>query len=504
MAIPNVRIPSRQLYIDGEWREPVKKNRIPIISPATEEIIGEIPAATEEDVDIAVEAARRALARDDWGSTTGAQRAKYLRAIAAKILERKSELAKLESLDCGKTLFEAAWDMDDVAASFEYYADLAEALDSKRKTPVDLHLDSFKTYVLREPLGVVGLITPWNYPLLMATWKVAPALAAGCAAILKPSELASITCLELGEICREVGLPPGALNILTGLGHEAGSPLVSHPDVDKIAFTGIGPTGIKIMTAAAQLVKPVTLELGGKSPLVVFDDIPNIDIAVEWTLFGCFWTSGQICSATSRLIIQDTIASQFLDRLLEWTKNIKISDPLEEDCKLGPVISRGQYEKVLKLISTAKNEGATILYGGERPQHLKKGYYIQPTIITDVDTSMEIWKEEVFGPVLCVKTFKTEEEAIELANDTKYGLGAAILSKDLERCERFTKAFQSGIVWINCSQPCFWQPPWGGKKRSGFGRELGEWSLENYLNIKQVTQYVSDEPWAFYKSPSKL
>ncbi|XP_016491800.2 betaine aldehyde dehydrogenase, chloroplastic-like isoform X2 [Nicotiana tabacum] len=477
MAIPNVRIPSRQLYIDGEWREPVKKNRIPIISPATEEIIGEIPAATEEDVDIAVEAARRALARDDWGSTTGAQRAKYLRAIAAK---------------------------DDVAASFEYYADLAEALDSKRKTPVDLHLDSFKTYVLREPLGVVGLITPWNYPLLMATWKVAPALAAGCAAILKPSELASITCLELGEICREVGLPPGALNILTGLGPEAGAPLVSHPHVDKIAFTGSGATGVKIMTAAAQLVKPVTLELGGKSPIVVFDDIDNLDLAVEWTLFGCFANAGQVCSATSRLILQESIASEFLERLLLWIKNIKISDPLEEDCKLGPIVSSGQYEKVLKFISKAKDEGATILCGGERPQHMKKGYYVQPTIITDVNTSMEIWKEEVFGPVLCVKTFKTEEEAIELANDTKYGLASAIMSKDVERCERFTKAFQTGIIWFNCSQPTFTQLPWGGRKRSGFGRDLGEWGLENYLNIKQVTQYTSVEPWAFYKSPSKV
>ncbi|KAJ8563232.1 hypothetical protein K7X08_031684 [Anisodus acutangulus] len=411
------------------------ENRIPIINPATEEIIGDIPAATSEDVDIAVEAARRALARDDWGSTTGAQRVKYLRSIAAKILERKSELATLESLDSGKTLFESAADMDDVAACFEYYADLAEALDSKRKTPVNLHLDSFKTYVLSEPLGVVGLITPWNYPLLMATWKVAPALAAGCAAILKPED----------------GLPPGVLNILTGFGPEAGALLSSHPRVDKIAFTGSGPTGTKIMTAAAQLVK-------------------------------------------------ETIASEFLDRLLQWTKNIKISDPLEEDCELGPVVSSGQ--KVLKFISNAKNEGATILYGGERPQQLKKGYYVQPTIITDVNTSMEIWKEEVFGPVLCVKTFKTEEEAIELANDTKYGLASAIMSKDVERCERFRKAFQSGIIWINCSQPTFHQVPWGGKKRSGFGRDLGEWGLEKYLNIKQVTQYTSDEPWAFYKSPS--
>ncbi|KAI5683557.1 hypothetical protein M9H77_04785 [Catharanthus roseus] len=499
-------VPNRLLYINGEWREPVKKNRIPIINPANEEIIGDIPAATAEDVNIAVEAARNALARNggkDWASATGAHRAKYLRAIAAKITERKSELARLEAIDNGKPLDEAAWDIDDVAGCFEYHADLAEALDKRQKTPIPLPMDTMKCYVLREPLGVVGLITPWNYPLLMAAWKVAPALAAGCATILKPSELASVTCLELADICMEVGLPPGVLNILTGLGPEAGAPLATHPHVDKIAFTGSSATGSKIMTAAAQLVKPVTLELGGKSPIVVFDDV-DLDKAAEWTLFGCFWTNGQICSATSRLLVHDSIAAKFMEKLVDWCRNIKISDPLEEGCRLGPVVSKGQYEKIMNFISTAKNEGATILYGGERPQHLGKGFFVKPTIITDITTTMQIWREEVFGPVLCVKTFSTEEEAIELANDSQYGLGAAVLSKDLDRCERLTKAFQSGIVWVNCSQPCFCQAPWGGKKRSGFGRELGEWGLENYLNIKQVTQYVSDEPWGWYKSPSKL
>ncbi|PNY07098.1 betaine aldehyde dehydrogenase chloroplastic-like, partial [Trifolium pratense] len=342
-----------------------------------------------------------------------------------------------------------------------------------------------------------------NYPLLMATWKVAPALAAGCAAILKPSELASLTCLELGEICKEVGLPPGVLNILTGLGPEAGAPLASHPDVDKIAFTGSSATGSKIMTAAAQLVKPVSLELGGKSPLIVFEDV-DLDKAAEWAIFGCFWTNGQICSATSRLIVHESIATEFLNRMVKWIKNIKISDPLEEGCRLGPVVSEGQYDKILKFISNAKSEGATILTGGSRPEHLKKGFFVEPTIITDVTTSMQIWREEVFGPVLCVKTFSTEEEAIDLANDTIYGLGAAVISNDLERCERITKAFKAGIVWINCSQPCFTQAPWGGIKRSGFGRELGEWGLDNYLSVKQVTQYISNEPWGWYQPPAKL
>ncbi|XP_057459558.1 aminoaldehyde dehydrogenase 2, peroxisomal [Actinidia eriantha] len=503
IAIP---IPSRQLFIDGEWREPINKKRIPIFNPATEEIIGDIPAATAEDVNIAVEAARRALSRNrgkDWSSASGAHRAKYLRAIAGKITQRKSELAKLEAIDSGKPLEEAAWDIDDVAGCFEYYADLAEGLDAKQKAPVSLPMETFKCHILKEPIGVVGLITPWNYPLLMAAWKVAPALAAGCAAILKPSELASITCLELAEVCKEVGLPPGVINILTGLGPEAGAPLASHPHVDKVAFTGSTATGSKIMTAAAQMVKPVTLELGGKSPILVFEDV-DIDKAVEWTMFGCFWTNGQICSATSRLLVQESIATEFLDRIVKWCKNIKISDPMEEGCRLGPVVSAGQYEKVLKFISTAKSEGATILCGGARPQHLKKGYFIEPAIITDVTTSMQIWREEVFGPVLCVKTFGTEEEAIELANDTHYGLGAAVISKDLDRCERVTKALQAGVVWVNCSQPCFCQAPWGGNKRSGFGRELGEWGLENYLSVKQVTQYISDDSWGWYQSPSKL
>ncbi|XP_034708016.1 betaine aldehyde dehydrogenase 1, chloroplastic-like isoform X2 [Vitis riparia] len=496
MAVP---IPSRQLFIDGEWREPLLKKRIPIINPATQEIIGDIPAATAEDVDIAVEAARRAFSKpDSWASTSGSFRAKFLRAIADKILERKIELAKLEVVDCGKPIDEAISDM--VCVQKKYYAELAEALDAKQRIPISIPMESFKTHVLKEPIGVVALITPWNYPLLMAAWKVAPALAAGCTAILKPSELASVTCLELAEVCRDVALPPGVLNILTGLGPEAGAPLASHPHVDKIAFTGSTATGIKIMTTAAQTIKPISLELGGKSPILVFEDV-DLDNAIEWTLYGCFPNNGQICSATSRLLVHENIAAKFVEKLIQWSKSIKISDPLEEGCRLGAIVSEGQYEKILNFISTAKSEGATILYGGVRPQHLKKGFFIEPTIITDVSTSMQIWREEVFGPVLCVKTFATEEEAIQLANDTHYGLGAAVVSKDLERCERLTKVLQAGVVWVNCSQPCFDQAPWGGIKHSGIGRELGEWGLENYLTVKQVTQYTSDKQWGWYSPP---
>ncbi|CAL1367825.1 unnamed protein product [Linum trigynum] len=501
-AIP---IPTRQLYIDGSWKLPVLNKCIPVINPSTEEILGDIPAATAEDVEVAVEAAHKAFYRNrgkDWAFASGASRAKYLRAIAAKVVEKKPLLAKLESIDCGKPYDEAAWDMDDVAGCFEYYADLAEGLDAKQGAPVSLPMETFKSYVLKEPIGVVALITPWNYPLLMATWKVAPALAAGCTAILKPSELSSLTCLELAAICEEVGLPSGVLNILTGLGPDAGAPLAAHPKVDKIAFTGSSATGSRIMTAAAQLVKPVSMELGGKSPIILFEDI-DLDKAAEWTVFGCFWTNGQICSATSRLIVHESIAAEFLDRLVKWVKNIKISDPLEEGCRLGPVVSEGQYQKVMNFISTAKSEGATILTGGIRPKHLSKGFFVEPTIITDVTTSMEIWREEVFGPVLCVKTFGSEDEAIDLANDSEYGLAAAVISNDEERCDRVSKAIRVGCVWVNCSQPCFCQAPWGGIKRSGFGRELGEWGLDNYLSVKQVTKYISSDPWGWYQPPPK-
>ncbi|CAA7407680.1 unnamed protein product [Spirodela intermedia] len=499
-------VPRRQLFIDGEWKEPVLGRRIPVINPATEGVIGDVPAGTAEDVDLAVSAARRAFSRNkgrDWSRASGSHRAKFLRGIAVKITERRDELAKLEALDCGKPSDEAAWDIDDVAACFEYYADLGEALDGKQKAPISLPMQTFKSHVLKEPIGVVGLITPWNYPLLMAAWKVAPALAAGCTAVLKPSELASVTCLELADVCKEVGLPAGVLNIVTGLGPDAGAPLASHPQVDKIAFTGSTETGRKIMISVSQMIKPVSLELGGKSPIIVFEDV-DIDKAVEWALFGCFWTNGQICSATSRLLLHENIADEFLKKMCRWAANIKVSDPLEEGCRLGPVVSQGQYEKIKKHILTAKNEGATILYGGARPQHLDKGFFIQPTIITNVETSMQIWKEEVFGPVLCVKTFRTEEEAVDLANDTQYGLAGAVLSKDPDRCSRLTEEIQAGIVWVNCSQPCFCQAPWGGNKRSGFGRELGEWGLDNYLTVKQVTQYISDDPWGWYCNPSKL
>jgi betaine-aldehyde dehydrogenase len=501
-----VDVPRRGLFIDGEWVDPILGKRIPIVNPTTEDTVGDIPAATSEDVDAAVKAAKEAFYRNkgkDWAKAGGKHRATFLRAIAKRVAERKPELAKLESIDCGKPIDEAEWDMDDVSGCFEYYADLAEKLDERQYAPLELPMEQFKCNILREAIGVVGLITPWNYPMLMATWKVAAALAAGCTAILKPSELASVTCLELAGIAKDVGLPRGVLNVITGYGHEAGAPLASHSGVDKIAFTGSTATGRSVMSAASQLIKPVTLELGGKSPIIVFDDA-DVEKAVEWAMFGAFWTNGQICSATSRLLLQEGIADEFLKKLGIWASSIKVSDPLEKDCRLGPLVSEGQYEKVQKFVKVALDEGATLVCGGKRPDHLTKGYFLAPTVLSNVKPHMQIWTDEVFGPVLAVSTFKTEEEALALANDTQYGLAGAVISKDDDRCKRVSEALEVGIVWINCSQPCFCQAPWGGNKRSGFGRELGEWGLENYLSVKQLTRYISTDDWGWYPKPSKL
>ncbi|MBB4167385.1 MULTISPECIES: aldehyde dehydrogenase family protein [unclassified Rhizobium] len=486
-----------ELYIDGKWTRPVKGGTCDVINPATEEVIQVIGAATAEDVDIAVKAARRAFDKDGWPKLTGAERAKYLRAIADGIRSRQAEIARLEVLDNGKPLPEADWDVADAAGCFDFYASLAEQRDNNPEEPITLADDRFTSKAVKEPIGVAGAIIPWNYPLLMAAWKVAPALAAGCTVVLKPAELTSLTALELAAIADEAGLPAGVLNILTGAGSVAGQAIIDHKGVDKLAFTGSGPVGSKIMAAAARDIKRVSLELGGKSPFVVFEDA-DIDDAVEWIMFGIFWNQGQVCSATSRVLVQDTICDRLLARLVEETNKITIGNGLNEGVLLGPLVSKRQYEQVIGAIEGARLAGATIACGGTRPEGFDKGYYLRPTVLTDVPLDSDAWVEEIFGPVVCIRPFKTEEEAIELANDSRFGLAAAVMSKDDARAERVAAAFRAGIVWINCSQPTFTEAPWGGYKESGIGRELGRWGLENYLETKQITKYVTDKPWGWY------
>ncbi|KWV41917.1 aldehyde dehydrogenase [Rhizobium altiplani] len=486
-----------ELYIDGKWVKPAKGGACEVVNPATEEVIQTIATATAEDVDIAVKAARRAFDKDGWPKLSGAQRARYLRAIADGIRARQSDIARLEVLDNGKPFPEADWDVADAAGCFDFYAGLAEQLDNNPEELIALPDERFTSKAVKEPIGVAGAIIPWNYPLLMAAWKVAPALAAGCTVVLKPAELTSLTALELAAVAHEAGLPAGVLNILTGSGSVAGQAIIDHEGVDKLAFTGSGTVGSKIMAAAARDIKRVSLELGGKSPLVVFEDA-DIDEAVEWIMFGIFWNQGQVCSATSRVLVQDTLYERLLARLVEETKKIRIGNGLDEGVLLGPLVSKRQHEQVVAAIESARRAGATIACGGRRPEGFDKGYYLQPTVLTDVPLDSDAWVEEIFGPVVCVRPFNTEEEAIELANDSRFGLAAAVMSKDHVRTERVASAFRAGIVWINCSQPTFTEAPWGGYKESGIGRELGRWGLENYLETKQITTYVTDKPWGWY------
>lgn len=343
----------------------------------------------------------------------------------------------------------------------------------------------------------MAAIVPWNYPLLMASWKVAPALAAGCTIVLKPSELTPLTALELGAIADEVELPPGVLNVISGTGIEAGQPLCVHPDVDKLAFTGSVTTGIKVMSAAARDIKKVTLELGGKSPFLIFDD-SDLERAVEWIMFGSFWNQGQVCSATSRVLVQEGVYDRLLRRLVFEAQRIKIGPGLEEGTQVGPLVSKGQFDKVLSAIAMAHSEGAVLAVGGEAVAELAPGYFIKPTILTDVPLHSQAWREEIFGPVVCVRAFKDEAEAVRLANDSRFGLAAAVMSADYVRAERVAAALRAGVVWINCSQPTFTQAPWGGYKQSGIGRELGHWGLNNYLETKQITRFSSDKPWGWY------
>ncbi|UVC06813.1 aldehyde dehydrogenase family protein [Rhizobium sp. TH2] len=486
-----------ELFIDGQWAKPIKGGTFPIINPATEEVVHHGPAGTAEDVELAVKAARKAFDHGPWPKMSGAERAKYLRAIATGIRSRLQEIARLETIDNGKPIPEAEWDIADAAGCFEFYADLAEELDRNPEEVIALADGRFVSKAVREPIGVAVAIVPWNFPLLMACWKVAPALAAGCTMILKPAEVTSMTAMELGAIVKAADLPPGVLNIVTGSGSVAGQAMIDHPDVDKLAFTGSGPVGSKIMAAAARDIKRVSLELGGKSPFLVFDD-SDIEAAVEWTMFGIFWNQGEVCSATSRVLVQEGIYDRFLDRLVEETKKIKIGDGQEPGVLLGPMVSRKQMDQVLAAIDKARADGAKVAVGGSRPAGFNKGYYVEPTVLIDVPLESDAWKEEIFGPVVCVRPFATEEEAVALANDSKFGLAAAVMSKDDARADRVAAALRAGIVWINCSQPTFTEAPWGGYKQSGIGRELGRWGFDNYLETKQITRFVSEEPWGWY------
>ena len=481
-----------RMYIDGKFVDGSSGKTFPVYDPSTEEVIARVPDGNSQDVDRAVTAARAAFESGAWPQTTPQARGQILFRLAEIIRKHTPELAELETRNCGKPIVESEYDMSDAATCFEYYGGMATKVLG-HVNPVPANAISLS---MREPVGVAGQIVPWNYPLVMAAWKLAPALAAGCTCVIKPAEQTPLTLLVFAEWLEEAGLPPGVVNVVTGFGETTGAPLASHPQVNKVAFTGSLEVGKKIVKMAADTVKRVTLELGGKSPNIFFADA-DFEAAIDGALFGVFINQGEVCSAGSRILVEKPIYKKFVDAMVEKSKRIKLGPPLERDTKMGPLVSKDQYDRVCKYLEVGKSE-AKLATGGGRAAHMSKGYYVQPTIFYDVANSARIAREEIFGPVAAVIPFEKEEEAIRVANDSPYGLAAAVWSRDIFKAFRVVKALKSGIIWVNHMQPTYVEAPWGGYKQSGFGRELGPGGIEEYLETKQVYINLDEQPIGWY------
>src|ERR1700732_37566 len=453
-----------QMFINGEWVASKTAKTFPVYDPSTEEVIAQVPDAGADDVNRAVAAAKAAFEEGPWASTTAQERGRVLFRLAEKVRQNLASLAELECRNTGKPIVEAEYDMNDVATCFEYYGGLA----TKVVGYVNPVPDNAMSLTLKEPVGVAGQIIPWNYPLLMAAWKLAPALAAGCTCVLKPAEQTPLTALEFANWFDEVGLPPGVVNIVNGFGETAGAALVAHPGVDKIAFTGSAAVGKIIVKSAADTLKRVTLELGGKSPNIFFAEA-DWEAAVDGALFGVFINQGEVCSAGSRILVEKSIYSKFVESMTEKAKRITLGPPLARETKMGPLVSKEQYDRVRSYLEVGKKE-AKIAMGGGRPKQFGKGYYLEPTIFYDVGNSARIAREEIFGPVASVIPFAGEADAIRIANDTPYGLAAAVWTRDIYKAFRVVKSLRAGIVWVNHMQPTYVEAPWGGYKQSGFGR----------------------------------
>ena len=479
-----------QLFINGEYVPAAGDKTFSVLNPANNEVLIELAEAGVEDVDRAVAAARKAFEEGPWPRLKTAERAKMIRRFAELLVKQAPELERIESLDIGKPIKESGGhDIPRAANNFSFFADALSqwTQDAHWSESTSLGQDvNLLSVTLRQPLGVAGIIIPWNSPMMLGTWKLAPCLAVGCTAVLKPSELAPLSLMKLGEISQEVGLPPGVLNVISGFG-EVGAALTSHPGVNAVSFTGGVATGKRVMKAAADTLKRVSLELGGKSPNMIFADA-DLDLAVKGAVRAIFRSQGQSCVAGSRLILQDTIYDRFLDRFLSAVASLQVGDPLDPTTDFGPLITAQHRDRIEGFIQSGLDEGACLLTGGKRPSEpaLQKGNYLLPTVFEGVTSSMRICREEIFGPVLVVQRFHDEAEAIRLANDTTYGLAGFLWTQDVNRALRVARAVKTGMMWVNSFFLRDLRTPFGGARESGFGREGGCYSLEFYTEPKFV------------------
>ncbi len=475
-------IDQKKLFINNEWRAASGGRTMDVINPATEEVIATVASADASDVDAAVAAARAALG-GVWGKMSARERGRLVSRLADRLLERADEVARLETLHNGKPIFESRQiEIPAAAECLEYYAGWADKVMGET-IPVK---GNYFTYTLREPLGVVAAIVPWNFPLLLAAWKIAPALACGNTVILKPASQTPLTALALAEIAADVGLPPGVLNVITGPGSTVGQAIVEHPGIDKIAFTGDTSTGKAIMRSAAETLKKITLELGGKSPNVVLPDA-DLDAALRGATTGIFYGKGEVCAAGSRLLVDRSIKSEFMDKLATRAKKMVAGDPLDPKTRYGALASKKQLETVEWYVEAGRREGAALVAGGQRTDiGTGKGYFYQPTIFDEVTPSMTIAREEIFGPVLAVIDFADLDEAIARANDTPYGLAAAVWTRDIKKAHYVARRLQAGTVWVNTYNIYDTAAPFGGYKASGFGREMSAHAIEHYTQVKTV------------------